>query len=675
MMKSSASMSMSSVGDVVRALAMDAVENAKSGHPGMPMGMAEIAATLWLDHLRFNPANPDWPDRDRFVLSNGHGSMLLYSVLHLTGYDVDMDDLKAFRSLGSRTPGHPERRCAPGVETTTGPLGQGLANAVGMAVAERNLAHGFNRPGHTVVDHFTYAFVGDGCLMEGISHEACSLAGTLGLGKLIVLYDDNGISIDGPVGGWFTDDTRLRFAAYNWHVVEEVDGHDMSAVSRAIADAKRETARPSLICCRTTIGKGAPTKAGSHDSHGAPLGAEEVAAAKAAMGWPHEAFAVPPEAAAQWDRRGSGAALEAEWNERFAAYRAAYPDLAAEFERRMSGALPEGFEVLCRGLLEEAAEAGESVATRKASHGVMAALSPSVPELIGGSADLTGSTQTLWRDHVPMTAGRGGDYIYYGVREFAMGAIMNGLLAHGGFRPFGGTYLVFSDYAKNAIRMAALMELGAIYILTHDSIALGQDGPTHQPVEQLASLRLTPNLDVWRPCDGVETVAAWEQALRNTTMPTAIVLSRQALPCQPRDRDTRESVRRGGYVLRRETAPLRVVILATGSEVALAVAAAKQLESEDIGARVVSIPSTAVFDRQDPAYRAAVLPAGLPRVSVEAAATDYWRKYIGLEGAAVGLDRFGDSAPPDDLFAHFRITEEAVADAARRLVSAERAGR
>jgi transketolase len=653
---------------------MDAVQNANSGHPGMPMGMAEIAAALWLDHMRFNPANPQWPDRDRFVLSNGHGSMLLYGALHLTGYDLTIDDLKQFRQLHSLTPGHPERGYAPGVETTTGPLGQGFANAVGMALAERNLAESYNRPGHVVVDHFTYVFVGDGCLMEGISHEAASLAGTLGLAKLIALYDDNRISIDGDVQGWFTDDTPKRFEAYGWQVIADVDGHDRHAVADAIARAKADTSRPTLICCKTTIGKGAPSKAGSHDSHGAPLGCEEVAAARKLLEWPHGPFEVPGDVVAIWDRREQGKALEAEWSVRFDAYRKAYPDLAASFERRLAGLLPEDFDTHAAGLIAETAAAHADVASRKAGHDAMSGFSRILPELIGGSADLTGSTLTKTDDHRPVTREHGGDYIYYGVREFGMAAIMNGLAAHGGFRPFAGTYLVFSDYARNAIRMAALMKLGVIHILTHDSIALGQDGPTHQPVEQLASLRLIPNLDVWRPCDSLETTAAWEQALRNTTGPTAIVLSRQALAFQNRSPETVANIGRGGYVLSNPDGKLDLVIIATGSEVSLAVEAADRLKVDGIGVRVVSMPSTPAFDSQDAGYRESVLPPGVPRVSVEAAATAFWRKYVGLNGVTIGMDTFGESAPPDVLFEHFGITATAVTEAGRDLFNTTRAG-
>ena len=654
--------------DAIRILTMDAVQKASSGHPGMPMGMAEIATALWLDHLSFNPANPSWIDRDRVVLSNGHGSMLLYAVLHLTGYDLTCDDIERFRQLGSRTPGHPERGETPGVETTTGPLGQGFANAVGMAIAERNLAASFNVPEQAIVDHHTYVFVGDGCLMEGISHEAASLAGFLRLGKLIAIYDQNGISIDGEITGWFGDDTPARFRAYGWDVIDAVDGHDRDAVSSAIAAAKAESERPTLICCRTEIGRGAPTKAGRAEAHGAPLGEDEIAVVRKRLGWSAPPFEIPPAIRAKWDRRAQGSRLEAEWAERFDRYRAAHPDLAAELERRMAGGLSEDFEAVAARIRDNAAEAQETVASRKASQATIAAYAESVPELVGGAADLTDSTATRVKSQHPMRPGEAGDFIFYGVREFAMAALMNGMAAHGGIRPYAGTYLVFSDYARNALRMASLMKLGVIHVLTHDSIALGQDGPTHQPVEHLASLRLIPGLDVWRPCDSVETAVAWEQALRNTSMPTALILSRQPLPWQRRDATTLGAIRRGGYVLVAEKNPLSVVLIATGAEVALAVEAAAALEAENIGARVVSMPSTLAFDSQDRAYRQSVLPPGVCRVAVEAGCTDYWRRYVGLDGAVVGLDRFGESAPPDDLFRHFGLTAHAVADAARHVI-------
>ncbi|RUW89665.1 transketolase [Mesorhizobium sp. M7A.F.Ca.US.011.01.1.1] len=658
--------------NAIRALSMDAVENAKSGHPGMPMGMAEIAVALWHRHLRHNPSNPAWTDRDRVVLSNGHGSMLLYSVLHLTGYDVSIDDLRQFRQLDSRTPGHPEFGYTPGVEVTTGPLGQGLANAVGMAIAEKTLAAACNRPGHDIVDHHTFVLAGDGCLMEGISHEACSLAGTLGLGKLIVLYDDNGISIDGHVEGWFSDDTPKRFEAYGWQVIADVDGHDVEAVDRAISAAKAQAARPTLICCKTMIGKGAPTKAGSHDSHGSPLGADEVGRARLALDWPHAPFDVPGEIGDAWNASVRGAASEADWRRRFEAYRAAYPDDAAEFERRATHHLPAGFAAKADAFVAQTVEKAETLATRKASQNAIQAFSNFLPELIGGSADLASSNLTLWTGAEPITSVSGGNYIYYGVREFGMAAIMNGLMAHGGFRPFGGTFLMFSEYARNALRMAALMKLGAIYVFTHDSIALGQDGPTHQPIEQLATLRLMPNMDVWRPCDTVETAVAWQIALEQVATPTSLALSRQNLPFQPRDNAQVQAVRRGGYVLRGEDRRLDAVIIATGSEVQLAVGAQERLAKQGIPVRVVSMPSTSAFDRQDDGYKAEVLPRGVPRISVEAGVTDYWRKYVGLEGECVGIDTFGESAPAEMLYEHFHLTVEAVEKAVYRALEKHR---
>ena len=650
----------SALANAIRVLAMDAVQNANSGHPGMPMGMAEIAVALWRRHLRHNPADPAWANRDRFVLSNGHGSMLLYSLLHLTGYDLSIDDLKRFRQLGSKTPGHPEYGYAPGVETTTGPLGQGLANAVGMAIAEKALAAAFNRPGHAIIDHRTYVFLGDGCLMEGISHEACSLAGTLGLGKLIALYDDNGISIDGHVEGWFTDDTPKRFEAYGWSVIRDVDGHDVDAVDVAITAAKAETDRPTLICCKTTIGKGAPTKANSHDCHGSPLGAEEIARTRAAIGWPHAPFVVPQEIYRAWNAVTSGEAAQGEWTGRLDAYRTAYPELAVELERRLAGRLPTDFAARADALITDVLAKGETIASRKASQNTIQAMAQFLPELMGGSADLASSNLTLWKGAEAVTAASGGNYVYYGVREFGMAAIMNGLLAHGGWRPFGGTFLTFSDYARNALRMAAIMKLGAIHVFTHDSIALGQDGPTHQPIEHLASLRLMPNMDVWRPCDTVETAIAWRAALEQTAGPTCLALSRQNLDFQPRSQEQVEAVRKGGYVLVREQGPLHAVVIATGSEVQLAVAAAKRLAARGINIRIVSMPSTTTFDRQDDVYKAEVLPAGVARVSVEAGVTDFWRKYVGLDGACLGIDTFGESAPAEELYEHFALTVDGV---------------
>jgi len=651
----------------IRALSMDAVQNANSGHPGMPMGMAEIAVALWHRHLKHNPANPAWADRDRFVLSNGHGSMLIYSLLHLTGYEISIEDLRRFRQLHSKTPGHPERGYTPGVETTTGPLGQGIANAVGMAIAEKTLAARFNRPEYNVVDHHTYAFVGDGCLMEGISHEACSLAGTLGLGKLIVLYDDNGISIDGHVEGWFSDDTPKRFEAYGWQVIPDVDGHDIDAVDRAIAEAKTDISRPTIICCKTVIGKGAPTKAGSHDSHGSPLGLEEIARARLELNWPHAPFHVPTEISEAWNARAKGEQLQADWSQQFEAYRSVYPNEASEFERRMAGKLPHDFDEKARDFVAQTVEKAENIATRKASQNAVQTFAGLLPEIIGGSADLASSNLTLWNGIEPVTATSGGNYIYYGVREFGMAAIMNGLLAHSGVRPFGGTYVMFSEYARNAMRMAALMKLGTIYVLTHDSIALGQDGPTHQPIEQLATLRLMPNMDVWRPCDSVETAIAWQVALEQVATPTVLALSRQNLSFQPREQEQVASIRKGGYVLRREQGPLQAVIIATGSEVGLATEAYKTLAAQGIHVRVVAMPSTYTFDRQDRDYKQEVLPVGVPRISVEAGVTDYWRKYVGIEGACLGIDTFGESAAPDVLFEHFKLTTASVVNAVREL--------
>ncbi len=653
--------------NAIRALAMDAVQAANSGHPGMPMGMAEIAVALWGRHLRHSPANPGWANRDRFVLSNGHGSMLLYALLHLTGYDLPMAELRRFRQLHSKTPGHPEFGCAPGVETTTGPLGQGLSNAVGMAIAERILAAEFNRPWFEIVNHHTYVFAGDGCLMEGISHEACSLAGTLGLGKLIVFYDDNGISIDGHVEGWFTDDTPKRFAAYGWHVVPEVDGHDVAALDAAIQSAKAASDKPSLICCKTVIAKGAPNKANTHDAHGAPLGDKEVAATREAIGWPHPPFEIPAPVYAAWDARARGAQAEGAWNETFAAYAGKYPDLAAEFRRRMAGDLPANWTGETRALLEKVAAKGETVATRKASQNAIDALAKLLPELVGGSADLAGSNLTLWSGSHAVGRSDGGNYLHYGVREFGMAGIVNGLALHGGVIPFGATFLVFSDYARNALRVAALMKLRAIQVFTHDSIGLGEDGPTHQSVEHAASLRIIPNMDVWRPCDTVETMAAWIAAVERRDGPTSLLLSRQNVAFQARDAAAIDAIGRGGYVLADAPAP-RAVIIATGSEVPLAVGAKAKLAEEGIAVRVVSMPSTTVFDRQDAAYRAAVLPRGLPRVAVEAGVTDIWRKYVGLDGEVVGIDRFGESAPGPELFKFFGFTVDNVVAAVKRVV-------
>ncbi|HEX6137730.1 MAG TPA: transketolase [Casimicrobiaceae bacterium] len=655
--------------NVLRALAMDAVQEANSGHPGMPMGMAEIAEVLWRRHLRHNPANPQWPDRDRFVLSNGHGSMLQYALLHLSGYDLPIEELRRFRQLGSKTPGHPEYGVTPGVETTTGPLGQGIANAVGMAIAEKLLAAEFNRPGFDIVGHHTYVFLGDGCMMEGVSHEACSLAGTLGLGRLIAFYDDNGISIDGRVEGWFTDDTVKRFEGYGWHVVPGVDGHDSEAIHRAIGAARAVADRPSLICCRTVIAKGSPHKAGTHEAHGAALGEAEVAATRRAIGWSHPPFVVPPHVASAWDARERGSAAEESWRRRFAEYARAYPTEASEFERRTRGALPARFEARVRDLMAQAKEKSEHIPTRKASQNAIEGIAPLLPELVGGSADLAGSNLTLWSGSRAITADAGGNYVYYGVREFGMAAIMNGVALHGGFIPYGGTFLTFSDYCRSALRMAALMRIRSIFVFTHDSIGLGEDGPTHQPIEHAAALRLIPNLDVWRPCDTKESVVAWAAAIERHDGPTCLLFSRQGLPFQLRASEEVANIRRGGYVLfEPETTP-RAVIVATGSEVPLAVDGARRLAREGIAVRVVSMPSTTVFDRQEESYRERVLPADLPCVAVEAGVSDFWRKYVGREGAAIGIDRFGESAPAGELFRHFGFTSERVVEAVQAVLA------
>ena len=658
--------------NAIRALSMDAVQAANSGHPGMPMGMAEIAVALWNRHLRHHPANPKWADRDRFVLSNGHGSMLLYSLLHLTGYDLPIEELKRFRQLHSKTAGHPEVGVTPGVETTTGPLGQGVANAVGMALAERLLADEFNRPGLAIVDHHTYAFLGDGCLMEGISHEACSLAGTLKLGKLIALYDDNGISIDGKVQGWFTDDTPKRFEAYGWHVIPGVDGHDVDAVDRAIAAAKAVTDRPSLICCKTVIGKGSPNKAGSHDAHGAALGEKEVAATRAAIGWNQPPFEIPKQIYEGWDARARGAAFESEWNQRFATYEKANPELAREFCRRMAGELPAGWKAHCEALLAKIESKAETIATRKASQNAIEGLAPALPEFLGGSADLTGSNLTNWSGAKVVGATGGGNYVSFGVREFGMAAIGNGIALHGGLIPFSGTFLTFSDYARNALRMAALMKLRNIFVYTHDSIGLGEDGPTHQSVEHISSMRLMPNLDVWRPCDTVESAQAWicavERGVSSTGGPSVLVFSRQNLQFQKRDAKATAGIARGAYVLADCAGAPQALLLATGSEVQLALGAQAKLAEDGLRVRVISMPSTSVFDRQDAAYRETVLPRGVPRVAVEAGVSDYWRKYVGLEGAVIGIDRYGESAPGPELFKYFGFTAEKVAAAVKSVI-------
>jgi transketolase len=649
--------------NAIRALAMDAVQKANSGHPGMPMGMADIAEVLWNDHLKHNPANPQWADRDRFVISNGHGSMLLYALLHLTGYPLPIDQLQRFRQLGSHTAGHPEHDVKLGIETTTGPLGQGLANGVGMALAEKTLAANFNRAGHEVVDHYTYVFLGDGCLMEGVSHEACSLAGTMKLGKLICFYDDNGISIDGEVHGWFTDDTPKRFEAYGWHVVPNVDGHDPDAVQAAIKAAKSDKNRPSMICCKTIIGWGAPNKQGTEATHGAALGPDEVAATRKHIEWPYEPFQIPSEIAAGWDARKRGAARESEWQTKFAAYKVAFPELAAEFERRTIGELPSTWTQTVAKYVEQAAQNTTALATRQTSQQALNAFGPGLPEFLGGSADLTGSNNTNRKDSKVWTATEpSGNYLHYGVREFGMAALMNGVALHGGFIPYGGTFLVFSDYARNAMRMSALMHQRVIYVLTHDSIGLGEDGPTHQPIEHVPSLRIIPNMFVWRPCDALETAIAWVDAIERHNAPSVLALTRQALPAQPRSAQQVSDVRRGGYVLKDSQggAP-QVILIATGSEVALAMDAAKVLEQQGKRVRVVSMPSTNVFDAQDASYRDAVLPPSIEcRVAIEAAAPETWWRYVGTKGGVVAMHSFGASAPAKDLFKHFGFTVENV---------------
>ena len=653
----------------IRALAMDAVQQANSGHPGAPMGMAEIAEVLWRRHLRHNPTNPHWPDRDRFVLSNGHGSMLIYALLHLTGYDLSIADLKNFRQLHARTPGHPEYGYTAGVETTTGPLGQGITNAVGFALAEKVLAAEFNRPGHEIVNHHTYTFLGDGCLMEGVSHEACSLAGTLGLGKLIAFWDDNGISIDGHVEGWFTDDTPKRFEAYGWHVIDEVDGHDSAAVEAALLTAQSVTDKPSLICCKTTIGAGSPNKQGSHDCHGAPLGKDEIAAAREYIGWNHPAFEIPADIYAAWDRKTAGAAAEGEWNARFAAYRAAFPAEAAEFERRvMKRELPASWAATKAAYIATCRDKAENIASRKASQNAIAALVPAVPEIFGGSADLAASNLTFVKGSKGVTRTEGGNYCYYGVREFGMTAIANGLALHGGLIPYTATFLVFSDYARNAIRMAALMKQRQIMVYTHDSIGLGEDGPTHQPVEHIPSMRIIPNLDVWRPADATETAIAWTFAVERQDGPSILALSRQNLPTVTQ-KIADADIAKGGYVLAEAAGEAQITLIATGSEIKLALDAQAALAGEGIAARVVSMPCTNVFDRQSDDYKASVLGACKKRLAIEAAHPDFWRKYVGLHGAVVGIDRFGESAPAGQLFEMFGFTVANVVKTAKALLS------
>lgn len=655
--------------NAIRALSMDAVQKANSGHPGAPMGMADIAEVLWRDYLNHNPTNPHWADRDRFVLSNGHGSMLIYSLLHLTGYDLPMEELKNFRQLHSKTPGHPEYGYTAGVETTTGPLGQGIANAVGFAIAERTLAAQFNRSGHDIVDHHTYAFMGDGCMMEGISHEVCSLAGTMKLGKLTAFYDDNGISIDGHVEGWFTDDTAARFEAYGWHVVRGVDGHNADSIKAAIEEAHKVTDKPSLLMCKTIIGFGSPKKAGTHDSHGAPLGADEVAATREALGWKYPAFEIPQDIYAAWDAKEVGQAKEAAWNEKFAAYAKAYPELAAEFKRRVSGELPANWATESKKFIEELQANPAKIASRKASQNALEAFGKVLPEFLGGSADLAPSNLTIWSGSKSLGDDLAGNYIHYGVREFGMSAIMNGIALHGGFIPYGATFLMFVEYARNAVRMAALMKIRSIFVYTHDSIGLGEDGPTHQPVEQMASLRVTPNMSTWRPCDQVESAVAWQYALERKDGPSALIFSRQNLAQQPRTAEQLANISKGAYVLKDCASQPELIFIATGSEVELAVAAADQLTAAGRKVRVVSMPSTDAFDKQDAAYRESVLPSAVSaRVAVEAGIADYWYKYVGLNGAVVGMTTFGESAPAELLFKEFGFTVENVVAKAQALL-------
>ena len=648
--------------NAIRALSMDAVQAANSGHPGAPMGMADIAEVLWNGYLKHNPNNPDWPDRDRFVLSNGHGSMLLYSLLHLSGYDLTIEDLKNFRQFHAKTAGHPEYGYAPGVETTTGPLGQGLANAVGMALAEKTLAAQFNTEKHTLIDHRTWAFLGDGCLMEGISHEACSLAGTLGLGKLVAFYDDNGISIDGEVTGWFTDDTTKRFESYGWQVIPNVDGHDHASISAAIDLALQDGEKPTLICCRTIIGKGAPNKQGTESCHGAPLGADEIAATRAALGWEHGPFEIPEAVYEGWDAKVRGAEQEQDWHSRFADFSKAAPQQAEELKRRLEGTLPDTFEAQMDDYITQCAEAGTDMASRKASQQTLNTLGPLLPEMLGGSADLAGSNLTLWQGSKGVTAtDASGNYVYYGVREFAMSAMMNGVALHKGFIPYGATFLIFMEYARNAVRMAALMRQRVIFVYTHDSIGLGEDGPTHQPVEQLTALRSTPNLETWRPCDTVESAVAWKMAVMRDAGPAALIFSRQTLPHQDRAEEGVKAIERGGYTLISETGELDAIIIATGSEVGLAVAAAQTLAEKGRGIRVVSMPCAERFMAQEATYRESILPSDvLARVAVEAAHADYWYKFVGLDGRVVGMQSFGESAPGGELMAHFGFTVENV---------------
>ncbi|MEG9357776.1 transketolase [Vibrio cholerae] len=657
--------------NAIRALSMDGVQKANSGHPGAPMGMADIAEVLWRSHLNHNPQNPNWADRDRFVLSNGHGSMLIYSLLHLSGYELSIDDLKNFRQLHSKTPGHPEYGYAPGIETTTGPLGQGITNAVGMAIAEKALAAQFNKPGHDIVDHFTYVFMGDGCLMEGISHEACSLAGTLGLGKLIAFWDDNGISIDGHVEGWFSDDTPKRFEAYGWHVIPAVDGHDADAINAAIEAAKAETSRPTLICTKTIIGFGSPNKAGSHDCHGAPLGNDEIKAAREFLGWEYAPFEIPADIYAAWDAKQAGARKEAAWDEKFAAYAKAYPTEAAEYKRRVAGELPANWEAATSEIIANLQANPANIASRKASQNALEAFGKLLPEFMGGSADLAPSNLTMWSGSKSLTAeDASGNYIHYGVREFGMTAIINGIALHGGFVPYGATFLMFMEYARNAMRMAALMKVQNIQVYTHDSIGLGEDGPTHQPVEQIASLRMTPNMSTWRPCDQVESAVAWKLAIERKDAPSALIFSRQNLAQQPRSAEQVANIAKGGYILKDCAGQPELILIATGSEVELAVAAYEQLSAEGKAVRVVSMPSTDAFDKQDAAYREAVLPSAVTkRIAIEAGIADFWYKYVGFGGRIIGMTSFGESAPAGELFKLFGFTTENVVKQAKELLA------
>ncbi len=658
----------SKLANAIRFLSMDAVQKANSGHPGAPMGMAEMAEVLWTQFLQHNPNNPQFANRDRFVLSNGHASMLLYSLLHLTGYNLSIEDLKNFRQFKSKTPGHPEYGYTEGVETTTGPLGQGIANAVGMALAERIMGSEFNRPGLDIVDHHTYAFVGDGCLMEGVSHEAASLAGTLGLGKLIVLYDDNNISIDGVVDGWFTENIPERFESYGWHVVSGVDGHDVKAIADAMNAAQAQSSKPSIICCKTTIGKGSPSKEGTAATHGSPLGDDEIAKTRQSLGWDFAPFEVPADAYAGWDCKAKGEKIESAWNDVFAKYQAQFPELAAEFLRRMAGELPVNFDAHVKAALNEVCDKAQTIATRKASQNAIEAMAAVLPELVGGSADLTPSNLTNWSKSKALTATEGGNYIHYGVREFGMAAIMNGMTLHGGVRPFGATFLMFSEYARNALRMAALMKINPLFVFTHDSIGLGEDGPTHQPVEQIATLRMIPNMAVWRPCDTAESLVAWAEALKAKDHPSTLIFSRQNLPFVARSEAQLANIAKGAYVLKASDKAAQAVILATGSEVEIALVAQADLAEQGIAVNVVSVPCTNIFDKQDKAYQQSVLPKGLPRVAVEAGVSDFWRKYVGLDGAVVGIDHFGESAPAKVLFEEFGMTAVAVADAVKSVL-------